>query len=124
MRADFGPPLLSARMFMGAFIIKHILNIDHREVVQYPTDLNLLNEGREQLERIIAKGCKALDTAQPRMYKQTARKMYLNIAKKKRKMISQIRNGIRQQLQYVNRDLRYVNDLVALSQRKGHPLSW
>lgn len=80
--------------------------------IEYPTDLKLLNESREQLERIIAKGCKALDIAQPRMYKQTARKKYLNIAKKKRKTKSQIRNGIRQQLQYVKRDLGYVNDLV------------
>jgi len=80
--------------------------------IEYPTDLKLLNESREQLERMIAKGCKALSIAQPRMYKQTARKKYLNIAKKKRKTKSQIRNGIRQQLQYVKRDLGYVNDLV------------
>jgi len=80
--------------------------------IEYPTDLKLLNEGRQQLERIIAKGCKALDIAQPRMYKQTARKKYLNIAKKKRKTKNQIRNGIRQQLQYVKRDLGYVNDMV------------
>ena len=80
--------------------------------IEYPTDLKLLNESREQLERIIAKGCKALSIAQPRMYKQTARKKYLNIAKKKRKTKNQIRNGIRQQLQYVKRDLGYVNELV------------
>ncbi len=80
--------------------------------IEYPTDLKLLNESREQLERIIAKGCKVLDIAQPRMYKQTARKKYLNIAKKKRKTKNQIRNGIRQQLQYVKRDLGYVNDMV------------
>ena len=80
--------------------------------IEYPTDLKLLNESREQLERIIAKGCKALSIAQPRMYKQTARKKYLTIAKKKRKTKNQIRNGIRQQLQYVKRDLGYINDMV------------
>lgn len=80
--------------------------------IEYPTDLKLLNASREQLERIIAKGCKALNIAPPRMYKQTARKNYLNIAKKKRKTKSQLRGGIRQQLQYVKRDLGYVNGLV------------
>src|SRR5215217_6916337 len=34
MRADFGAPSLSARMVIGAVIIKHILNIDDREVVE------------------------------------------------------------------------------------------
>lgn len=87
--------------------------------IEYPTDLKLLNESREQLERIIAKGCKALSIEQPRMYKQTARKKYLNIAKKKRKTKNQIRSGIRQQLQYVKRDLGYVKDLV----EKHSPLS-
>lgn len=80
--------------------------------IEYPTDLKLLNESRQHLERIIAKGCKALSIAQPRMYKQTARKKYLNIAKKKRKTKNQIRTGIRQQLQYVKRDLGYINELV------------
>lgn len=34
MRADFGAPALSARMVIGAIIIKHMLNIDDREVVE------------------------------------------------------------------------------------------
>ncbi|WP_322518523.1 transposase [Chitinophaga sancti] len=38
MRADFGAPTLSARMVIGAVIIKHILNIDDREVVAQITE--------------------------------------------------------------------------------------
>ena len=34
MRADFGPPMLDARMVIGATIIEHLLNIDYLEVVQ------------------------------------------------------------------------------------------
>ena len=33
MDTDFGAPSLSARMVIGAVIIKHMLNIDDREVV-------------------------------------------------------------------------------------------
>lgn len=95
--------------------------------IEYPTDLKLLNQGREQLERIIAKACEDVSIAQPRMYKHKARRQYLLIAKKKRKTKSQIRCGIRQQLQYVKRDLGYINELVqsysplyALSKRDWH----
>ena len=42
--------------------------------IEYPTDLKLLNESREQLERIIAKACKDLNVAQPRTYKHRARR--------------------------------------------------
>ncbi len=33
MDSDFGAPSLSARMVIGGVIIKHMLNIDDREVV-------------------------------------------------------------------------------------------
>ena len=80
--------------------------------IEYPTDLKLLNESRQHLERIISEVCEDLEIKQPRMYKQTARKKYLNLAKKKKKTKNQIRTAIRQQLQYVRRDLGYINDLV------------
>lgn len=95
--------------------------------IEYPTDLKLLNQGREQLERMIAKVCDDLCIAQPRIYKYKARERYLLIAKKKRKTKSQLRRGIRQQLQYVKRDLACINKLVqkysplyALSKRDWH----
>lgn len=80
--------------------------------IKYPTDLNLLNESREQLERIIDKMYnRELDGVKPRTYRRTARKDYLSIAKKKRKSKKQIRRGIKAQLQYVARDLRIVEEL-------------
>ncbi|OMP74546.1 hypothetical protein [[Flexibacter] sp. ATCC 35208] len=46
------------------------------------------------------------------MYRKIARKQYLNIAKKKNKSKRDIRRDIRQQLQYVKRDLKYINWLI------------
>lgn len=80
--------------------------------IEYPTDLKLLNESREQLERMIEQVCKAGALHQPRMYKNNARKEYLTIAKKKKKTKREIRKGLRAQLQYVSRDLKHINKLL------------
>lgn len=80
--------------------------------IEYPTDLKLLNESREQLERMTEQVCKAGELRQPRMYKNKARQQYLTIAKKKKKTRKQIRKGLRSQLQYVSRDLKYINKLL------------
>jgi hypothetical protein len=237
MRSDFGPPTLDARMVIGAVIIKHMLNIDDREVVEqikeniylqyfvglsgfqttapfdpslmvsirkrlgvevmdqfntlvlqqagivpsadrqdetkdqegggtgsvndikqageagtenasssekpttpkrgtlmidatvaeqqidYPTDLKLLNEGRKHLERMTAKVCRAGGIKQPRMYKNVARRNYLLLAKKKHKTKSQIRKGLRSQLQYVKRDLGYIDKLLTEGRLSGKVLT-
>lgn len=81
--------------------------------IEYPTDLKLLNESREQLERMIEQLCKAGKLDQPRMYKNKARQQYLTLAKKKKKTKKEIRKGLRRQLQYVSRDLKYINELIA-----------
>lgn len=80
--------------------------------IEYPTDLKLLNECRQQLERMITDLCNEGDLPMPRTYKRKARQQYLSIAKKKNKTKKEIRKGIRRQLQYVKRDLRYINDLL------------
>lgn len=80
--------------------------------IEYPTDLKLLNESREQLERMIEQICKEGKLHQPRMYKNKARQQYLIVAKKKKKTKKDIRKGLRRQLQYVSRDIKYINNLV------------
>jgi IS5 family transposase len=80
--------------------------------IEYPTDLKLLNESREQLERMIKQVCKHGKLRQPRMYKNKARQQYLTIAKKKKKTKKDIRKGLRRQLQYVSRDIKYINKLL------------
>lgn len=85
--------------------------------VAYPTDLNLLNDGREHLERMILKGCGVMGMPAPRMYSEIARKRYLSVAKSKRKSRAAVRRGIRQQLQYVRRDLGYIDRLAGGTER-------
>jgi len=81
--------------------------------IRYPTDLSLLNEGREKLEGIIDVLHEPLKPKEkkPRTYRRNARKDYLNVAKKKRVRRSEIRKAIGKQLRYVKRDLGYIEDL-------------
>src|SRR6185437_3609688 len=72
--------------------------------------------GREHLERMILKGCGVMGMPAPRMYSEIARKRYLSVAKSKRKSRTAVRRGIRQQLQYVKRDLGYIDRLVEQSE--------
>jgi hypothetical protein len=79
--------------------------------------LSLLNEGREKLEGII-------DTLHAphvgkrkkvRTYRWTARKEYLKVAKKRKPSRQQIRQGLRKQLQYIARNLRYIRELATVT---------
>ncbi len=81
--------------------------------IKFPTDLNLLSIGRDNLERIIdTLYIGRIDGVKPRTYRRVARKEYLNISKKKRKSKKTIRRGIKAQLQYVARDLRIIGQLL------------
>jgi IS5 family transposase len=81
--------------------------------IRYPTDLSLLNEGREKLERIIDvlhEPLKVRDK-KPRTYRRNARKDYLNVAKKKKVTRNEIRKAVGKQLRYVKRDLGHIERL-------------
>lgn len=86
--------------------------------IAFPTDLDLLNESREQSEKLIdglmdyIDEWTALKVKKPRTYRQIARKRYLKIAQKKTKSRSQIRSAIRQQLQYLKRNIKHINWLL------------
>ena len=91
--------------------------------IRYPTDLSLLNDVREMTEAVIDT-CHTPDigtSEKPRTYRRKARKQYLAVAKKKKPRMKAIRRALRQQLQYVRRNLetirsRYGDDLTRLSQ--------
>ena len=86
--------------------------------IKYPTDLGLLNEGRENLERIIdLLHYSKVDGPKPRTYRRNARKEYLNLSKTKRKSRKAIRKGIKGQLQYLRRDIKIVEGLLEKSGR-------
>src|ERR1035437_1683225 len=92
------------------------INIDATIVeqdIQYPTDLGILNESREKAEEIIDIICLKTGQEKPRTYRITARKKYLNAAKKKRRTHKEIRKAIRKQLNFVSRDLQHINTLLS-----------
>ena len=82
--------------------------------IAYPTDLKLLNESREKLEKMIDTLHATLPSKQkkPRTYRKTARKAYLSLAKQKKPGKQKLRKGIKKQLNYVKRDLGHIHNLV------------
>ena len=92
--------------------------------IRYPTDLSLLNEAREISEGLIDELYKQSDYAQkPRTYRRIARKNYLNLAKKKKAGWKVLRRGLREQLQYLRRNLRYIDQLLDNVGSAPFPLS-
>ena len=81
--------------------------------IEYPQDINLLNQSREDLEHIIDEICYAYNLRKPRMYRQNARADYLALAKSRKRSGKKIRKAIKKQLQYVRRDLKYIDEFLA-----------
>ena len=80
--------------------------------VRFPQDVSLLNEAREKLEAVIFRICDDNGIYRPRTYKKRARKDYLAFAKSRKHPAKKIRAAIRKQLNYVKRDLIYVDGYV------------
>jgi hypothetical protein len=87
--------------------------------IRYPQDTSLLNESRENLERMVDQMHDSAEGAKPRTYRQKARRDYLNIAKKKNKSAKVIRKAVGKQLRYIRRDLNTVDTLL----QRGKTLS-
>ncbi|MCR5557294.1 MAG: IS5 family transposase [Butyrivibrio sp.] len=77
--------------------------------ISYPQDINLLNEARENLEAILDTICYEYNYYKPRMYRENARKDYLALAKCRKRSAKKIRKAVKKQLQYVRRDLGYID---------------
>lgn len=85
--------------------------------ISYPTDLNLLNDAREKSEKLIDILCAKIKSAdeeriKPRTYREIARKEYLKVAQKKHKTNKEIRHALRKQLSYLNRNIKYIHQLL------------
>jgi hypothetical protein len=80
--------------------------------IKFPTDLSLLNDSRVKSEEIIDKLCKALDLQKPRTYRREARKNWLNLSKSKKKSYKEIQKGIKQQLNYLKRNNKYIDKIL------------
>ena len=102
--------------------------------IRYPTDVSLLNEGREFSEQIIDYLYRGLEQKQegevaqetmkkkkPRTYREKARRDFLNFAKRRKPARKTIRKSIKQQLQYLRRNLGHIEELLS-HYEEGKPL--
>ena len=104
------PPQEQAPVHQGKLILDATVA---PQAIRYPTDLNLLNEARVFSEQIIDQLYAHTDgQKKPRTYRQKARKAYLAIVKRRRPGAKLRRRGIKQQLQYVRRNLGHIERLL------------
>ncbi len=85
------------------------------QAIRYPTDLGLLNEARELSERIIDELYANNNRPQkkkPRTYRKIARKAYLSLVKLRRPSNKKLRTGIKQQLQFLCRNLGHIEEML------------
>ena len=80
--------------------------------IRFPQDISLLNEAREKLESILNRLCAEYGFKKPRTYCRTARKIYLDIAKAKKKSKKKLRSASRKMLNCVSRNLRYLSGFL------------
>lgn len=82
------------------------------QMIRFPTDLGLLNKSREISESLIDELHKQTGGDKPRTYRICARKEYLAVSKRKKPGSRIIRRGIRQQLQYLRRNLGHIERML------------
>lgn len=106
IRNEKDTPTPQGKLILDATVVE--------QAIRYPTDLSLLNEAREFSEQIIdilhAKS--NLKNKKPRTYRQKARKAYLAVVKQRRPGRKVLRRGIKQQLQYLRRNLGHIAQLL------------
>jgi hypothetical protein len=83
--------------------------------IRYPTDISLLNEAREKLEKLIDKiyGYSKKSFKKPRTYRKIARKKFLAFIGKKKPTAKEVRKTLKNQLQFVSRNLKHIEKLVS-----------
>jgi IS5 family transposase len=82
--------------------------------ITYPTDLKLLNAARVKSEELIdiLYDCALHGPIKVRTYREVARKLFLNTAKKKRKSTREIYKSNGQQLRFLKRNLLHIDNLL------------
>jgi hypothetical protein len=89
--------------------------------IRYPTDTSILNEARENSEKIIDVLHKQLGGDKPRTYRRQARKEHVQFVRNRKPGEKKIRKFIRKQLGYLGRNLnaieRMMDDGGELSER-------
>ncbi len=85
------------------------------QAIRFPTDLGLLNEARGISEKLIDNlYLQSSLKKKPRTYRRKARKAYLALSKQRKPRTGKRRQSIRQQLQYLKRNLGHIENLLNL----------
>ena len=79
--------------------------------IKYPQDTELLNEAREITEKVIDELHVPGSGKKPRTYRKKARKQYLHIARSKKRTAKKVRKAVGQQLSYIKRNLKTIENL-------------
>lgn len=80
--------------------------------IKYPQDTTLLNQARLNLEEMAIEMAHQLGVANPRMYKREAKKKWTAFSRHPKSQKTSVRKQIRAQLQYIRRDLRYIDEFL------------
>lgn len=95
--------------------------------IRYPQDVSLVNEARENAERLLDELHDPADGKKPRTYRKRAHKEYLKYAKSRKHTAKTTRKAIRKQLNYLRRDLTAIDGKLStgktLNERKTKRLS-
>jgi transposase, IS5 family len=89
--------------------------------IRYPTDLSLLNECRENTEQMIDELWESTDRSghKTAYNRKKARAKYLAVAKQRKPRKNKIKQAVREQLEYVRKNLETIDRLIAES---GKPM--
>ena len=79
--------------------------------IRYPTDIALINEGRETAEKILDTLSSFSKNARPRTYRKVARKSFVSFIKRRKPNKKQVKKARRKQLNYLKRILKYIDML-------------
>jgi IS5 family transposase len=83
--------------------------------IRYPQDVSLLNETRENAEKLLDTLHNPSEGKKPRTYRKCARKDYLKYARSRKHTARQTRKAIGKQLNYLKRDLAAIEGKLSLS---------
>ena len=91
--------------------------------IRYPTDLDLLNDVREKTEGLVDLLYDPVSGgAKPRTYREVAHKVYLKTAQKKQKSRKEIRRALKRQLNYIKRNFKHIDKLLAKLEKDKKPI--
>ena len=82
--------------------------------IRYPQDASLLNEARENAERLLDALHDPADGKKPRTYRKRARKEHLKYARSRKHTAKTTRKAIGKQLNYLKRDLKVIDGKLQL----------